>query len=106
MHNFTDTQLTRVSELLQQIRVAQDDVWDAFETSLMSDAKSSVYRIVSEVEKDVILPEQVKQEVLSIAKEAWDAIVGGGSTEQRAQKSQALLGKAERYIQQALENDK
>jgi hypothetical protein len=103
-YNLTNIQHDILSEFLKQIQEGQDIVWEAFDSSLMSDAKSAIYGIVSEFQIDNILPDRVKSELLSIMEIAWSEIVGSGDTATRVQKSHGTLAKAEQIIVDLLSN--
>jgi hypothetical protein len=79
---------------------AQNDVWDAFDTGLMSDAKTAVFSLRAEAQADKILPVSTKSELVRILSEAWTAIsgAGGDTTEERSRSSHAKLAEAERYL--------
>jgi hypothetical protein len=88
--------------LRELVKRTQADVWEAFETSYMSDAKSAVYSLKEAVSSSEDLPHSVRTTLAPIADEAWRAIVGIESTADRAQKSHAKLGILEREIDQII----
>ena len=96
----------RLAELAELVREAIVDASDALDTTLMSDAKSSVYQLRSEVEGDTILPPEIKVELSRLVSGAWTGISGAGgeTTYERAAACLSWLGQAERFIQTTLGN--
>lgn len=102
MPTLSAVQVAKAADLAVQIEWVMRDVWEAFDTSIMSDAKSAVYQIQKAVTEDTILPEQVKAELLDYVNSAWLAIVGEGTTWHRAQSSHEQLAYAERYVKELI----
>lgn len=105
MNGLTEHQKDKISRLYKQISTAADEVWYAFETSIMSDAKSSVYQLWYAVKDDEILPENIRKDLFSILDAALSYIAGGGTSYERSQKAHSELGVAERYLKDILAQD-
>ena len=105
MNGLTEYQKGKLSRLSKQISIVKEDVWDAFETSIMSDAKSSVYRLWSDVKDDQDIPENIKKDLFSLLDAARSFLIGEGTTSERSQKAHSKLADAERYLKDILARD-
>jgi len=102
MDKLTKSQRERIAGLSEQISTVQDEVWDAFETSIMGDAKFSVYQLLLVAENDTELPEILRNELFAIVNDARSFLIGDGTTYERAGKAHARLGEAEKYLRNIL----
>jgi hypothetical protein len=98
----SEEQRVKLHHILKQVKEAQAEVWEAFETTIMSDAKSSVYGLRLSVEEDRSLDSGIKARLIPHFEQAWSNIVGLDSTYHRAQRSHASLGAAEACIREEL----
>ncbi len=105
MNGLTQQQKDRISRLSKQISTAKDEVWYAFETTMMSDAKSFVYELWSAVKDDEDIPASIKKDLFSILDTARSYLIGEGTTYDRSQKAHAELAVAERYLKDILAQD-
>ncbi|MCP4344640.1 MAG: hypothetical protein GY795_03815 [Desulfobacterales bacterium] len=94
----SEEQRKKIQYLIQRLTEAQADVWEAFETTFMSDAKSAVFQLRSKVNEDQSLDPIIKEQLMTYLDEAWSAIIGPEETYRRAQKSHSELAKAVAYL--------
>lgn len=106
MTRLTKNQRDKLLQLCKQISTVQDDVWDAYETTLMSDAKSSVYELWLALNSDKDIPDNIKRDLFVIFDAARSFIIGEGTTYERSQKSHSELAVARRFIEGVLAQDK
>jgi hypothetical protein len=106
MTALTNEQRLQLQQIAEKLNETMEDVWDAYRTTLMSDAKSAVYGLNEEVKADHILEPAIRAELVRQLGAAWSDIVGGGTTYERAQKSHARLGATGRYIEELLNQTK
>ena len=85
--------------LLKQALSALDDVEEAYETGLMSDAKTSVYQLLEEVKGSWRLGPILKIRLIRVLRKAWRSISGFGSTYSRAANATYWLYQAVKILQ-------
>lgn len=89
--------------LLTQVESAEEKVWEAFESTQMSNAREAVYRLYRTVEDEPVLSPSVKDELLPLLLEARSAIAAGETPWERVQACHTRLAKVQHLIQQMLE---
>ncbi len=97
-----EDQKEKIRNIIKRLVKAQEDVWEAFETTFMSDAKSAVFQLRSKVNEDHSLDPAIKKQLMVYLDAAWAAITGPETTERRSQKSHSELGEAGRYLKTLL----
>lgn len=98
MNTITKQQEAQLSQLVEHVSSAMDEVDAALSTTLMSDAKSAVYALWAAVKDDKAMPEPIQQELFARLDAAWLAIVGSGTTHERSKRSYEKLAHVRRYL--------
>jgi 3-methyladenine DNA glycosylase/8-oxoguanine DNA glycosylase len=89
--------------LRHKVSIANESAWDASETDLFSDAKSDVYEVKDLLSTTLDLSPEVKQQLLPLAEEGWNAIIDKTSENQvRGMKASSSMAKLGRKIDEIL----
>jgi hypothetical protein len=84
MSELTESQKRKLLALATQIDAARDEVEQAYETTLMSDAKTAVYFLWDGISNDKDIPEESRSKLLPIIEAARTHLLSSGTTEFRA----------------------
>lgn len=104
-NQFSPEQIQKIQLIASAISQAIDDVIEAGETSLMSDAKQSVFLAFEAVKNDTIIPEQIRNHILAFLDDARSHIIGARSESSstaygRASASQSNLASAAKFLEE------
>lgn len=107
MPTLTQTQIDWLTELTRRIQKTMDEVWYAYETAIMSDAKTDVSLLEDYVRENQVLPAALTAELMSFFGAATPAIIhsSNGTCQQRAGRASYLLAQAEKRIQEVLAHE-
>lgn len=98
MSDLNATQMIRLMSLSKQIERAIDDLRDAAATALMSDAKQAVRNLYRDITSDVVLPAQIKGDLVAPLESAWSSAVSGGALYRRTHGAIHYLTQADQYV--------
>ncbi|MEG4271388.1 MULTISPECIES: hypothetical protein [unclassified Microcoleus] len=94
----SEEQRKKLHQILQQLSNAQSEVEEAYETTMMSDAKSALSSLCHDLKKDESIDPSIKSELLPYFEAARSAILAGASTHERAGSCNDKLNEAESCI--------
>ncbi len=80
MSELTESQKRKLLALAKQIYAARDEVEEAYETALMSDAKTAVYFVWDRISNDKDIPEEARRELLPIIEAARTHLLSSSAT--------------------------
>ena len=84
MSELPESQKRKLVALAKQIAAAKEEVEEAYETTMMSDAKTAVYFLWEEISNGKDIPEEVRLKLLPIIQAARTYLLSSGTTESRA----------------------
>ncbi|WP_293332745.1 MULTISPECIES: hypothetical protein [unclassified Microcoleus] len=93
-----EEQRKKLHQIIQQLKNAQSEVEEAYETTMMSDAKWAVSRLCDNLKKDESIDPSIKSQILPYFEAAHSAILGLESTYKRAGMCGDKLNEAESCI--------
>ncbi|WP_293147830.1 MULTISPECIES: hypothetical protein [unclassified Microcoleus] len=93
-----EEQRKKMHQIIQQLKNAQSEVEEAYETTMMSDAKWAVSRLCDNLKKDESIDPSMKSQILPYFEAAHSAILGLESTYKRAGMCGDKLNEAESCI--------
>jgi hypothetical protein len=93
-----EEQRKKLDQIIQQLKNAQSEVEEAYETTMMSDAKWAVSRLCDDLKKDESIDPSIKSQILPYFEAAYSAILGLESTYKRAGMCGDKLNEAESCI--------
>jgi hypothetical protein len=107
MPNLTPTEAAWLRDLARRVAATMDSAWDAYETGLMSDAKSDVSALADHVQANTVLPAALTAALLPLFTAAKEGIQysSTGTAEQRAMRAHHALGVAGRQLAALLAGD-
>lgn len=95
-------QRKKLHQILQQLDDAKSEVWEAYETTMMSDAKWAVSSLCKDLEEDRSIDPSIKSQLMHYFEAARSAILYPGSTYERAGSCGDKLNEAESCIKEIL----
>jgi exonuclease VII small subunit len=98
MNVMCEEQRKKLHQIIQQLKNAQSEVEEAYETTMMSDAKWAVSRLCDNLKKDESIDPSIKSQILPYFEAAHSAILGLESTYKRAGMCGDKLNEAESCI--------
>jgi len=87
--------------LSQKVDIAKEGAWEAFETNLFSDAKSVVYEVKMFLEQTEELSPELQQQLLDLAKQAWEAITSNNDNSIRSRQANHIMYQLGRKIDES-----
>ncbi|MEG4425205.1 MULTISPECIES: hypothetical protein [unclassified Microcoleus] len=97
-----EEQRKKLHQILQQLSEARSEVLEAYETTMMSDAKWAVSSLRDDLKKDQSIDPSIKSKLMPYFEAAWSAIVSPASTDRRAGICGDKLAEAESCIREIL----
>ncbi|MEG4808431.1 hypothetical protein QUA82_12365 [Microcoleus sp. F8-D3] len=98
----SEEQRKKLHQILQQLNNAQAEVQEAYETTMMSDAKWAVSSLCDDLKKDESIDPSIKSQLMPYFEAARSAIIAGESTYKRAGSCGDKLNEAEYCIREIL----
>ncbi|MEG3843488.1 hypothetical protein [Microcoleus sp. herbarium14] len=98
----SEEQRKKLHQILQQLNNAQSEVQEAYETTMMSDAKWALSSLCDDLKKDESIDPSIKSQLMPYFEAARSAILSPASTHKRAGSCGDKLNEAESCIREIL----
>ncbi|MEG4507023.1 hypothetical protein QUA81_25530 [Microcoleus sp. F6_B4] len=98
----SEEQRKKLHQILQQLSNARSEVQEAYETTMMSDAKWAVSSLCDDLKKDESIDPSIKSDLMPYFEAAYSAILAGASTHTRAGSCGDKLNEAASCIREIL----
>ncbi|MEG3938571.1 hypothetical protein QT995_10445 [Microcoleus sp. S36b_A3] len=98
----SEEQRKKLHQILQQLNNAQSEVQEAYETTMMSDAKWALSSLCDDLKKDESIDPSIKSQLMPYFETARSAILSPASTHKRAGSCGDKLNEAESCIREIL----
>ncbi|MCC3592494.1 hypothetical protein [Microcoleus sp. PH2017_28_MFU_U_A] len=93
-----EEQRKKIDQIIQQLKNAQSEVQEAYETTMMSDAKWAVSSLCDDFKKNESIDPSIKSQLMPYFEAAHSAILSSESTHKRAGICGDKLNEAESCI--------